>query len=407
MARRKTGPASRKMTRKERSRAQREARINRWLVTGAVVVGVLVVGLLIFGYVSETLRGREPVAVVNDVPIRTSDWEMRVRVQRAQMQNQLASYQNQYQQIDPQNPESAYLLQELNQQIQTLQLQLSPEFSDYLEREILDQMIREELFRQEARRRDITVSPVEIDVTIERSFGYDREAASSSILSGAGSDLLPSTGPLTATQSLTSTTGITQTMTEEEFEESYELYRNYVLIPNGMGVDDFRDMIEASLIEQKVQQAIAEEAPETADQVHIRYIATASLEQANELLQRLEQGEMWETIVAQIEAEQGGESYATEMEWRTKRYLEEQFSPELADAAFESPLNEYVGPIEAQNGRYYILEVLGHETRPLEDFMLNYAQSAAIQSWIESQMEGVTYAERFEEEEELELIPQE
>ena len=78
MAKRKA-QAPRQLSRKQTSRLQREARMNRILIASVATVAVLVVAVLGYGYISErVIKPGQPVAIVNGAPIRTGDLESRV-----------------------------------------------------------------------------------------------------------------------------------------------------------------------------------------------------------------------------------------------------------------------------------------------------------------------------------------
>ncbi len=317
--------APRKPTRKERSRAEREARMNRRIVAIAIAVGVLIVGVLAYGYIAEVvIKGRQPVATVNGVPVLTSDWQARVRELRTRMSLELGAHRVQRMEIDTNDPSAEMLLQQLDQAIRDLETQLSLEYSEYIGGQVLEQMAQEELFRQEADRLGLAVSLEEVDRAVEQFFGFDREAAASSAP--------PISDPLTQTLVTTPTTG----MTEEDFQRQYQDYVNMVLKPSGLGVEGFRAMIEAFLLNQRVQTEIESSAPTAADQVQIRYIASPLEEEATDVMERLEQGEDWDSIVEELEADEEGTAHANEMDWQPEAFVTEQFGEEIRRTVFEA-----------------------------------------------------------------------
>ena len=100
-----------------------------------------------------------PVANVRGEEIALGDWQDRVRYQRAQfiinMEDQLESFGD------------VGLVQQFNgQQIQLLQ------DGQELGRLVLEQMVDETIIRQEAAKRNITVSSAEIDAAIGEQFSY-------------------------------------------------------------------------------------------------------------------------------------------------------------------------------------------------------------------------------------------
>jgi len=343
--RRKKAVAPRPLTRKQRSRAAREARMNRLIIGGAIAVGVLVVGVLAYGYFTEVVaKSRRPVAVVNGVPIRAADLEKRV-------------------------------------QARLLETRRPAEYADTIRPYVLSQMVDEELIRQEAARLGITVSPEEVDREIERWFGFDREATEG--------PAVPITGPVTQTEVTTAT----ESITEEEFQRRYQEYVEQVLEPSGLGVEGFRAMIEVTLLYRQVRAKIEEAVPTVADQVQIRYLSFPSEEEANAAFERLEQGDDWEAIAQELEGDETEAAYARELDWRTETFISEQFGAEIGQTVFAMDEGAYSQPLLGNSGRYYIVQLLAHEEREMDSLMLEYERERAFGEWLAQQRQSVEYGE--------------
>jgi parvulin-like peptidyl-prolyl isomerase len=384
---RRKAAAPRPLTKKQRSRAEREARMNRWIIAGAVTVGVVVVAILAYGYlVEEVFKAREPVATVGGVVITTADFETRVRYHRVSLQQELNRYMAQRMALDPTDPEAAPLFDQLDEVIRRLEAQLAPEYAPVLGGQVLDQMVQEELIRQEAARRGIMVSQEEIDRAIEQQFGYDRDGS-------AGGAVPPLSGPVTATQPTTPTGSLTR----EEFEQNYQAYVEAVLEPSGLGEEGFRALAEVSLLYDKVREAIVSGIPTLMDQVQARYIAFPSEEEAAQVVERLDAGEAWEDIVAEIEADEESAAFASELDWRTEAFVTEQFGAEISQAVFDAPVGSYTQPLLGVSGRYYVIQVLGHEERELDPLMRAFERDRAFREWFNLQRQGVEYADDWQE----------
>jgi foldase protein PrsA len=376
------------MTKKQRTRAEREARMNRWIIIGAVAVGILVVGVLVYGYLAEVVfKAREPVATANGVPISTADFEARVRYQRLMLQRQRDFYTAQRMSLDPTDPNATFLLEYLNEQIRQLDAQLSSSYATLLGKEVLDAMIQGELVRQEAARRGIIISQEEIDRAIEEQFGYDRDATAALL---TPTPPIPSETPLTATPSITP-------LPREEFENRYRDFVNSVLKPSGLSEAKFRGMVEVSLLYEKLQQAMAAELPATMEQLQIRYIAFPSQEDAAGVVERLDKGEKWEDIAAELEIDGASGAYASDSQWVTRGFMVDQFGEEIAAQVFEMPLQGYTRPLVTTAGRWYIIQLLDRQERELDTFMRSYEEQRSFQEWLNAQMANVQYSENWSE----------
>jgi parvulin-like peptidyl-prolyl isomerase len=387
---RKEVAAPRPMTKKQRTRAEREARMNRWIIAGTVAVGVLVLGILVYGYLAENVfKGRAPVATVNGVPITTADFQARVRHYRIVLQEQRDYYTAQRMQLDPTDPNASFLLEYLNGQIRQLDSMLSEASATALGKEVLDRMVQEELIRQEAARRGLTVSQEEIDRAIEEQFGYDRDAAVAFL-----TPTVVPTAPVTTETALTATaTPVPTPVPKEEFDRRYQEYVKTYLKPSGLSEAKFRAMVEASLLYDKLQQAMAAEVPQTMEQVRIRYLSFPTQEDAGKVAERLGKGEKWEDIAAEIKADEKSAAYASEPEWVTQGFLKEQFGEEAAGTIWETPAPQYTAPLAGTDSRWYIVQVMGREVRELESWLRSYEEQRAFQEWLQAQMATVQYSE--------------
>lgn len=386
---RKEVAAPRPLTKKQRTRAEREARMTRWIIAGTIAIGVLVIGILLYGYLAENVfKGRAPVATVNGVPITTADFQARVRHYRIVLQEQRNYYTALRMELDPTDPSASFMLEYLNGQIRQIDSMLSETYATMLGKEVLDRMVQEEILRQEAARRGIAVSPEEVDRAIEEQFGYNRDAAMAALLTPT----VAPTAPVTAETALTATPEPTP-VSKEEFDRRYQEYVKNYLKPSGLSEAKFRAMVEASLLYDKIQQAMAAELPQTMEQVQIRYFSFSTQEEAGQVAERLSKGEKWEDIAAEIKADQEGTVYASDPEWVTRGFMAEQFGEEAAGTTWETPALQYTAPLTGTDSRLYIVQVMGREVRELESWLRSYEEQRVFQEWLQAQMATVQYSE--------------
>lgn len=138
-------------------REQQQGRLILYIFFGILAAVAL---LLLYGWLDiNYFQARRPVAKVGDVEILVKDFEPRVRLQRQQLLSQYNLYA-QYAQFGM-NVEAQ--LQEIQTQLDTPAL---------IGKTVLDQMVNEELIRQEAAKRGITVSEEEIQEALEAAFVY-------------------------------------------------------------------------------------------------------------------------------------------------------------------------------------------------------------------------------------------
>jgi len=372
------------LSRKQRSRLEQERRMQRILIWGVSIVGILIIGVLGYGVVAEKIiEPREPVAIVDQQPITTAEFQARVKFRRLQLQNQLNYLYQQQQVLATQDSESndEAFQEYIGGQISTLESQLAAENAEAIGQQVLDQMIQEELARQEAERRNIEVASDEVQDEIHAGFGYDPDAAPAPT----------ATPPLTSTESLTTSQPApaptpTQ-MTEADFRELYNRYMREGLRPLGISEHQYRSWVEASLLTEKLRDDMKEELPSEAEQVKLDVLSVSSEERADELAQRLDEGEDYETLAEEIQADEEDPGYSNELDWLPRELLENRLGAEVADQAFSLAVGDHSGPITMgeQAQSYYVIQVTGREVRELEDSVREQMAQDAFQSWLDAQ----------------------
>ncbi len=376
--------ATKELTKKELRRSKKAQRQRRMILTGAAVITVVVVVLLAFGYYQEYLaKPKEPVAMVGKVPVRTDMYEKMVNYYRSNLKNQLALMQDQLANLDPNDSSTEFITEYYQQQIEQLQNQLLD--SQTLGETVLDDMIDDELIRQEAARRGIAVTSEEVQLEIETQFGYERNPPTPTP-TPVITTTLASTPPPTATP-----------ITQERFQEMYATTIETLNERAGFSEADFRNIFENMLLRDKLQQAMGQEVPTIADQVHARQVQVENEEKAQAIMTLLEEDtddakalDALRLLLAtdeikteeEIRAEKDPQELLAQLTESEDRFalLAQNFSldigaaekggdlgwfskgkmvPEFEEAAFSTPAGEIAGPVETQFGWHVILV---HET---------------------------------------------
>ncbi len=148
-------------TKKHVARLQRERQQTRNIMIAFISILVVAIGAVVYGALDVNyFQVMKPVAKVGTVEITVKEFQTRVRLQR----NSLISTYMQYSQF------AQMFGMDLTSQLQQIQTQLSDPTS--LGQNVLDSMINEELVRQEAAKRGITVSDTELDAAIKSAYSF-------------------------------------------------------------------------------------------------------------------------------------------------------------------------------------------------------------------------------------------
>jgi parvulin-like peptidyl-prolyl isomerase len=372
---------ARELTRKEIRLSKKAQRQQRMILAGAAVVAAVIVGLLAFGSYQEYLvKPAAPVAMVGEVPIRTDAYQKIVRYYRSNLNNQLAILQNQLDVLDQDDESMDFIAQYYQEQIEELQNQLLD--TQTLGQQVLDDMIDDELIRQEAARRGITVTTEEMQLEIETQFGYERNPPT------------PTPTPIITATLIITPTPTAAPMTLDEFEELYATTLEALKERAGFSEADLRRIFENMLLSEKLQEAMGQEVPTIAEQVHARQIQVTNEEQAQAIMTLLEEDideasalDILHLLLADDEGE-----FKTEEEIRAEKdpqellaqlteseepfallaqnfsmdtgskdeggdlgwFSEGQMVSEFEEAAFGTPTGVITGPVETQFGWHVI-----------------------------------------------------
>ncbi|MBI3244230.1 MAG: peptidylprolyl isomerase [Chloroflexi bacterium] len=393
----KSRPPQAGLTRKHLARAEREALLRKWVI--GVTVGVIAIILAIIGYGLldfYVLQPRQPVAKVGQVGISTADFQKAVKYQRVQLSQQSAQLSQIIQLFGSNSNATSFYQNQLTQ----IESQLSD--PNLLGRQVLDQLIDDEIIRQEAEARGITVSPEEIDKAIQEAFDFYPNGTPTPVPTAT----LPPTEPPTvtptstegpsptpsATTPPTATPEPTQTSTagpsptpfptstpytlegfQKAFGETTTRFKNFT----GMTDADFRRLFETNLLREKVTDAIAADTPREIDEAHARHILVADEAAATDLIKQLQAGADFATLAAANSLDTSNKDNGGDL----GTFAPGQMVAEFDAVVFSAPLGLYPQPVQTQFG-YHIIEVLSREKREMTDEEFATKKTEAFDTWL-------------------------
>jgi peptidyl-prolyl cis-trans isomerase D len=399
-------------TRKHLARVERERRQTRWILGGFILVVLSAVGLVVYAYLDVAyLQARRPVARIGTVSVPVSVWQARVRMERRSLINQLQVYQ-QY---------SQYFGMDLTSQEQQITAQLNS--TSTMGQSVVNNLIDEELIRQESAKRGITATGAEVDKEIQANFRYYPEgsptptltptsvsfptlspetlalvtitptptlfltssptptstAGPGAAVTAAVSATATATAGPTATASLTATPVPTATpYTQQGFQQ---VYNNSVAQLKSIGLTEaqVRQLYETNVLRQKLFDLITADVPRTQEQVWARHILVADEATANAVRQRLINGEDFAKVAAEISTDTGTKAKGGDLGWFGKGVM----VPEFEASAFSLKVGEISQPVKSQFG-FHIIEVLAHTNVPLDANGYAQAKQTVFNNWLKA-----------------------
>jgi peptidyl-prolyl cis-trans isomerase D len=417
------------VTKKHLARAERERRQKRWIVITMILTIVIVIGLIGYGVLDQqVLQYRRPVASVNSVQISTSLFQGQVRYARYSLiQNAEQTYQ--FSQLFGSDPSTQY---QFVQQLQQINLQLDPQT---VGQQVLNQLIDDQLIMQYAKAHNITVTNAEVEQGFQQAFGYYPNGTptptatwvptptatlsqlqatlmvtptltatptptATLVVTATATPTLTPTPPvaetptpnpstaITATQVVTPTATPTMTpsptpYTLEGFQKLSKDTLTNLKSQFGLTEADLRYVIQVSLYRRKVMDAIVGNLPKQQDQVWIRHIVVKDEQTAKDVKSKLDSGADWFAVSDQYTTDQANKSKGGDLGWLPKDQLDQA----IADAAFSMKVGEISQPVQTSTG-WEVIQLLGHEKRPLTESEYTNLQSTQFQDWLTKQKDA-------------------
>jgi peptidyl-prolyl cis-trans isomerase D len=406
-------------SKKHLARIQREKQQIRWIWITTIIVFALVAGLIIGGIINEkVIKPNRPIAEVNGDKISMNDFQEQVRFTRSRIiDNANQTYQfMQYFSEDP-----SYMSSFVSQ-LQQLVVQLTPINAG---QQTLDSMIEDRLIRQEAKRRNITVTDEDVSKEFQNLLGYYPEGTPTPVptmdiiptatfsalqltasaptatpivtttqeLSSSETIVLTNTVELTAT--LTPTVEATEVLTptttptpiptatpytEEGYKSAYQsivkAYANYNISEKGL-----MNVIRAQLFRKLVQDQVLDEMniSRTQEEVWARHILAADEQTAKDVKARLDAGEDFCKIAAELSTDESNKNNCGDLGWFPRGQMVAPFE----DAAFSLAEGEVSDGIKTDFG-WHIIWLLGHDDRPISDDAYQQLKDNKFAEWLKN-----------------------
>jgi len=394
------------ISKKHLARLERERRQSRIIIIISVILVSFVFLSILYGILNETiLINYKVIETVDGEKVTAREFQARARATREQLINQYMYY---YQMavmfgMDPSTDAS------LTQVFNNIQFQLdSPEA---IANQVLT-YIEDDLFiRKYAQDNGITISEEEIQAEIYNTYGFFPDGTitpsptstsfSYSTLSSAQLLLVTATPAMvsgvTNTPTLVGTAAPTKTplptatpVTMDSFDVSYrEALDHYRTI--GFNETMFRRIFfENTLYRNTIKLLVAADVPHETEQVWIRHILVANEFTAKAVYSLVSDGVDFAKLAADYSTHSASKSKGGDLGWFSSGGLEEEFGvSDLESIAFSLDIGGISQPIKSSQG-YHIIQVLGHETRPLSDEEYKNAVDEAFKIWLEDQRAGST-----------------
>jgi peptidyl-prolyl cis-trans isomerase D len=386
-------PGAQPQTKLQMARSQRVRRRERNVTIGVTIVAVLVIGILGFGALQETvIKPNRPIAKVNGVNIPTSWYQKLVRLNRDRVHSSVSVYEQQKASLDANNPDQQATIGYLDQLIsQSNQSLINVQF------DVLNQVIDDEMVRQEAKRQGIVATAAEIDTEIEQGFGYQRNPPTPTPIPTATSTpitptltptvtptLPPSSEPITPTETPSPTWTPYPTATPvslDSFQTSYKSQLEYLSKTYSISEGQFRRMVEVQVLRTKLQAIMETQVAPTGLQIHAAHILVATQEEATKVKERLDAGEDFAALAAELSTDTSNKDTGGDLGWFSKGSMVAAFD----NVAFEMQPGQISDPVQTDYGWHIIKLIEADPNHTLDEASLAQKKSSALTDWLTAQ----------------------
>jgi len=381
-------------------------RQDRIIRISALIIILLVVGIVGYGILSSTvLLPLRQVASVNGDKITVKEFQTNVKIQRIQAINRYMQYMQYAQMFGVQDPINDANFGPMLQKDATLL-----QSTEAMGQQVVDLLINDRLIRQEAKKRNITVSGDEVEKALEEGFqffpnGTPTAAPTETVqltptvnptslaivtitptpspAPSATPDLSATPSPTEAPQP-TETAGPTPTNAPTATAVSAEGFKTLLkervaTLNKDTGMDEagYRAMIEISLLQEKLMADVTKDQKPYQEQVWARHILVATQLEAEAVIARLKAGEDFGQIAAKVSTDTGSKDKGGDLGWFGKGAMVAPFE----EAAFSLKIGQISDPIKSDFG-FHIIQVIGHEDRPLTTDQVTTNKQNAFQEFL-------------------------
>jgi parvulin-like peptidyl-prolyl isomerase len=206
-------------------------------------------------------------------------------------------------------------------------------------RQVLEQMIDQELIRQAAAEMGVSISQAQLQSSIQEI--------------------------------------IDQSGGQEEFEQSLQAM--------GTTYEDFQQMLLDQLLSEAVYGAVTASISTTAEQVHARHILVSTRERAEEVLTRLQAGEDFAYLAREYSEDISSRETGGDVGFFPRGVM----PPEVEEVAFTAEIGEVSGVVESQFG-FHVIQVLEREEREIAVEVFENLRQQTFMQWLQDRREQST-----------------
>lgn len=405
------------VTRKHIARKEREEKqIKSALIVTGIVIGLALL-LLVYVLVDNFIvQPNKVVAHVGDADIKAGDFKSNVSYSRLNMLSTINNYAY-----------YAQILGESGSQFKSAGVELIAELNDteLIGENVLNQMIDDQLIREEAAKRGLTVSDEEVQESMQSSFGFypmgtktptitptmvntptwsseqfnlikptetatpaptstatpegwepTQAATAASETEAVPEETTPTAEP-TATEIPTVTptpTVYTTKLYRKELGNYLDNVKNY-----GISQQQIEEIFRANLFRTKLMEDVTKDMLPQEEQVWVRHILVDSEDKADELIDNLKNGGDWTALAAENSIDEANKDNGGDLGWIG---INDNFVQEFKDAAFAlNDPGQISDPVQTTYG-WHIIQLVTKATNNINATKFQQNKQVFFDNWL-------------------------
>jgi foldase protein PrsA len=168
-------------------------------------------------------------------------------------------------------------------------------------------------------------------------------------------------------------------------DPTFDVVVQQEVVRSGLSEKEYRRMVEASVLIDKLKAGFEAEAPETAESVHYRQILVASEEKAQEIRDKLDAGGDFAALAAENSLDTSNKDAGGDAGWAPKGALD----PSLEELIFALDPKE-ITTIPIASGVFIIEMLEKDKAHAVDATQKTNLATGSLQNWIEEKKKSVT-----------------
>lgn len=197
-------------------------------------------------------------------------------------------------------------------------------------------------------------------------------------------------------QKLSARIGVAPDADQATFTERYRS----TLSASGLHDDEYRRMIRAEILEQKVRDRFTAEAPASVPQAKLEVILAQTPQTAREAIDRLKLGEPFDAVAKALSQEPDVQTTGGVKDYAPQG----SFDPLYDDFAFTGAIGAISEPIETTGGRQYVVRIADRADRPLLEDQKPVWVSKRYEEWLNETQSSMTIVDKWDEDDQAEAL---